>query len=232
MEAETTFIQLCQRGDLIGAQWFYKLHPTINISAYNEDAFRRSCYNGHLEVAKWLLQIKPNIRISICVDQAFRLSCYYGHLEVVKWLLQVSKEKRQNIDISAMTEEPFINACSEGHLHVAQWLLQVSKERGKEINISANNEKAFRSACSYGHLLDGRLEVAQWLQSLKPYLYVIEYDENGKYKGYRIREKEEANWKKRKYLLWLASNECPEQNRHNLLYKLPSDVSRMVIGFV
>jgi hypothetical protein len=37
---------------------------------------------------------------------------------------------------------------------------------------------------------------------------------------------------KRKYLVWLASNECPEENKSNLLYKLPSDVSRMVIGFV
>jgi hypothetical protein len=78
----------------------------------------------------------------------------------------------------------------------------------------------------------GHLHVAQWLQSLKPYLYVIEYDENGKMKGYKIREKEEANWEKRKYLLWLASNDCPEENKNNLLYKLPSDVSRMIIGFV
>ena len=56
--------------------------------------------------------------------------------------------------------------------------------------------------------------------------------ETGKIKNYRIRSKEEANWEKRKYLLWLASNDCPEQDRGNLLYKLPSDVSRMVIGFV
>jgi hypothetical protein len=61
---------------------------------------------------------------------------------------------------------------------------------------------------------------------------VIEYDETGKYKGYRIKKKEQANWEKRKYLLWLASNDCPEENKSNLLYKLPSDVSRLVIGFV
>ena len=96
-----------------------------------------------------------------------------------------------------------------------------------DINISVGNECAFRWAFANGHL-----RVCQWLQSLKPYLYVINYDENGKIKGYRIREKEEANWEKRKYLVWLASNECPEENKNNLLYKLPSDVSRMVIGFV
>jgi hypothetical protein len=76
------------------------------------------------------------------------------------------------------------------------------------------------------------LEVAKWLQQMKPYLYEIIYDENGKMKNWRIRAIEEANWQKRKYLVWLASNHCPEENRNNLLYKLPSDVSRMAIGFV
>jgi hypothetical protein len=35
--------------------------------------------------------------------------------------------------------------------------------------------------------------VAQWLQQIKPCLYVIIYDENVKMKGCKIREKEEAN---------------------------------------
>jgi hypothetical protein len=128
-----------------------------------------------------------------------------------------------NINISAYNDYVFGWTCIRGRLNVAQWLLQVEPT----IDISANNEKAFRYACKTGHF-----DVAQWLQSLKPYLYVIEYDETGKYKGYKIRAKEEANWEKRKYLVWLASDDCPEENKHNLLYKLPSDVSRMLIGFV
>ena len=75
---------------------------------------------------------------------------------------------------------------------------------------------------------DGHLEVAKWLQSLKPYLYVIHYDENGKYKDYYIRTKEEENWEKRKYLVYIAS-ECKEDN---LLYRLPCDVAKMVIKYV
>jgi hypothetical protein len=106
---------------------------------------------------------------------------------------------------------------------VAQWLLQVCPT----IDISINDDRLFCYAC-----ISGCLEVAEWLHQIKPYLYVIEYDENGKIKGYKIRSKEEANWERRKYLVWLASNHCPEENKNNLLYKLPSDVSRMVIGFV
>ena len=37
----------------------------------------------------------------------------------------------------------------------------------------------------------GHLHVAQWLLSVNPYLYVINYDEDGSYKSYRIRTKEE-----------------------------------------
>jgi ankyrin repeat protein len=251
---ERDFIELCIKGDLIGAQQLLQLHPNINISAYNEqafvdacnyghlevckwllqvskekgqdinisddeDVFHWTCANGHLDVCQWLLQIKPDIDISINNELAFRYACANGHLDVCQWLLQV----KPTINVSIYDEEAFRWACADGRLDVCQWLLQVKPT----INISFDNEEAFRVACIYNHL-----HVAQWLKSLKPYLYVIEYDEDGKIKGYRIREKEDANWQRRKYLVWLASNKCPEENKSNLLYKLPSDVSRLIIGFV
>jgi len=52
----------------------------------------------------------------------------------------------------------------KGHLHVAKWLLQVKPN----INISAQKEDAFRWACLCKHL-----PVAQWLQSLMPFKYII-----------------------------------------------------------
>jgi predicted Fe-S protein YdhL (DUF1289 family) len=91
-----------------------------------------------------------------------------------------------------------------------------------DINISAQDEFAFCITCYLG-----RLEVAKWLQSLKPYLYVIEYDENGKYTGYKIRSKEEANWEKRKYTLYMSV-----QEKTNILYNLPIDIAKAVALFV
>jgi hypothetical protein len=222
----STFIELCEQGDLLSAQQHLQRNPNINTFELCPFAFHSACYNGHLHVVQWLLQVHPTINISPNNQQAFCDVCSYGHLEVAQWLLQVCS----TINISANDEEAFRSACYFGYftgrLELAQWLLQVCPT----INISANNDEAFRDACS-GNLF-GCLQVAQWLQSLKPYLYVIEYDENGKYKDYYIRTKEEANWERRKYLVWLASNHCPEENKTNLLYKLPSDVSRIVIGFI
>jgi len=62
---------------------------------------------------------------------------------------------------------------------------------------------------------------------LKPYLYVIEYDENGNYIDYKIRSKEEANWEKRKCALHLAL-----QEKTNILYHLPVDIAKTVALFV
>jgi len=56
---------------------------------------------------------------------------------------------------------------------------------------------------------------------------VIEYDENGKYNGFKIREKEEANWEKRKCALHLT---CQEKT--NILYHLPVDIAKAVTLFV
>jgi ankyrin repeat protein len=196
----------------------------LKVEQHNStDHFINACNRGNLMEAQQVYQLNPNMNISANDEHAFRLACFNGHLDVCQWLLLISP----NIHISAKNEYAFRWACENGHLHVAQWLLQVSKERRQEINISAYNEEAFIWSCELGHL-----HVVQWLQNLKPYLYVIEYDENGNIKDFNIRSKEEANWERRKYLVWLASNHCPEENKNNLLYKLPSDVSRMVIGFI
>ena len=153
------------------------------------------------------------------MEEQFIELCINGDLMGAQQLYQLNP----TINISVRNERPFIMACAYGYLEVAKWLLQIKPN----INISVYNESMFRHACDYK-----LLHVAKWLQSLKPYLYVIEYDENGKITDYKIRSKEEANWERRKYLVWLASNQCPDENKNNLLYKLPSDVSRLLIGFV
>ena len=228
----STFIKLCEQGDLLSAQQHLQRNPNINTFELCPFAFHSACLKGHLHVVQWLLEVCPTLVISFNLlfndGDIFRKACLKGHLHMAQWLLQVCP----TINISANNDMAFLGACRLGHFserfEVAQWLIQVCPT----INISANNDMAFRDACCYGNNLFGRLKLAQWLQSLKPYLYVIEYDENGNYKGYKIRSKEQANWERRKYLVWLASNECPEENKNNLLYKLPSDVSRLLIGFV
>jgi ankyrin repeat protein len=248
---EERFIELCENGDLDGAQQCYQLNPNINIFLnidISENAFRIACSKGHLEIAKWLLLVKPDINISANNGYAFRIACSEGHLEVTQWLHLVNPtiiSISQSIYLFILVcekgylemakwlfqiylydiyyiERAFYRACRKRQLHVVQWFLQVSKETGQEYS-----HFAFINACK-----NGRLELAQWLQNLKPYLYVIEYDENGNITDYKIRSKEESNWQQRKYLVWLASNHCPEENKNNLLYKLPNDVSRMLIGFV
>ena len=158
--------------------------------------------------------MKPDINISIKSEEAFQWACKNGHLEVAKWLLSV----KPDINISAEDEEAFRVACYHGHLEVAKWLLSVKPD----INISVKNEYAFRYVCIRGYL-----EIAKWIQSLKPWLYVIEYDKYSKYIGYKIRRKEEAIWKRRKYALHMAL-----QEKTNVLYHLPIDIAKAVTLFV
>jgi len=179
-----------------------------------ERQFINLCKYGNLEGAKEFLRLHSDINISIKDDEAFRYSCKNGHLEVAKWLLQM----KPDINNSLLDDYIFYDACFYGRLEVAKWLLSVKPD----INISAKDDEAFYWAWYKGHL-----EVAKWLQSLKPYLYVIEYNKNGKCIGYKIRSKEEANWKKRKIALHLAL-----QEENNILYHLPIDISKTVALFL
>ena len=148
------------------------------------------------------------------MEQEFIKLCSKGDLWGAHQYLQLHPD----INISVQQDYAFRRACFNGHLEMAQWLYQIKPD----INISVYNEWAFCNACFREHLA-----VAQWLQSLKPYLYVIEYDINGNYSGYKIRTKEEENWKKRKYALHMTL-----QEENNLLYHLPTDIAKAVILFV
>ena len=112
----------------------------------------------------------------------------------------------------------FFATCSDGDIIAAKKLLN----ENPQINISVRDEEAFRSACHWGHL-----NVAEWLRTLKPYLYVINYTADGKYVGYYVRAKKEVRWEQIKYLVWLSSSHSP--NANCMLYKLPNDISRYII---
>jgi hypothetical protein len=244
---EQQFIRLCKKGNLKGAKEFLQLHPDVNISHNNDYAFQCViCYAVNLEFAKWLLSVKPDINISVLNDWAFCWSCSHGQLDIAQWLLLV----KPDINISAL-EKAFCGACANGHLEIAQWLLILKPDINMEeafisicheeylerqerhleiakwmllvkpdINIS---EEAFCLACAYGNL-----KLAQWIQSVKPYLYAIIYDKHGKCTGFKIREKEEVMWEKRKYALHMMTH----KEEPNLLYYLPIDIAKTVVLFV
>lgn len=131
------------------------LRKNINISSYDEYAFRGACENGHLKVAQWLLSIKPTIDISSTDEYAFRYACANNHLNIAQWLLTI----KPTIDISAYNDDAFSGACKNGYLEVAQWLLKIKPT----IDISVNNENAFLLACVNEHL-----HIVQWLLTIKP----------------------------------------------------------------
>lgn len=228
------FYLACVNGHLAVAQWLLEVNPNINILAQNQKAFRYACQNGHLQVAQWLIHINPAFNVfakNSYGENVFYAVCISGQLDVAKWLFQITPK----IDISAHNEKVFREVCNNNQLHIAKWLLEVKPD----INISAENHEAFRNICkflcyqthvyaTYGNNdIQIATSIAQWLQSLKPHLYVIIYDNMGKYRDHIIRHKEDKNWEKRKQLVFMASS-----GEDNLLYRLPIDISRMVIEYI
>jgi hypothetical protein len=178
----------------------------------NEFRFISLCYCGQLTIAKSFLQKNPDINISTCDESAFCRACMNGRLEVCQWLLSV----KPDINIAAQKNWAFRYACVGGHLEVCKWLYSLKAD------IAYNDNWAFRYALSSKQYIIG-----DWFQSINPYLYVINYGEDGSYKDYLIRSVEEERWEKRKLLVWLASDLTPDKN--NLFYRIPQDVSRYII---
>lgn len=178
------------------------------------------CDSGDLIGSQEYLRLNPEVIIDAWNDMAFRHCCYKAHLkqylQIAKWLFQVYKERNKQIH---MIEMLFRDVCHYGVLEVAKWLLEIKPD----MDICFEDNAPFRLALEVGNM-----DIAKWLQQIRPYLYVINYDINGKYKNYYIRNKEEENFERRKYALFLSTN----KEDKNILYEMPIDVSKMAIQFV
>ena len=132
------FIDYCSNGYLEKAKKFLKEYTrqNINISEWNDEAFRLACSNGHLKVAQWLLEIEPNINISAQEEYAFRRACSNNHLEVATWLRSLHPEKYyfevgdnqfgDKLIFQCVYEMGirFAYICNEGNLEEAKKFLQ------------------------------------------------------------------------------------------------------------
>jgi len=166
---ENQFSDLCKSGNLEGAKQLLKENPDINISYFNEYAFREACENGHLEVARWLLEKKPDINISAKNEEAFRCACRNGHLEVAKILQTLCPEKYY----FEIINDEIINYKI---IQIIENKIKIEKEQIVNCFICDNNISDVQTSCNHSYCESC---ITSWLEKSKSCPYCrepISYD--------------------------------------------------------
>lgn len=241
-----TIMALCVWGKIHTLQWFLSIIPytynlLLNVYRLAVDMFYYACINGHIKLARYVLNKYPFVKqseyfisrafsraidpcICGCYCGASSPSCKFNLIKILKLLLKLNPNIKNDLNL---LQESLYWSCIFGSFNRTEFLLQLNPN----IDICANNHELFTGACKYNNF-----EIMKLLQKLRPDVYVINYDKKGNYKDHYIRTEEEAkkeaNWQRRKYAVWLASNKCPESSKNDVLFKLPCDVSRYVVGFI
>ena len=258
LKYDIMFKDACNKGDLEVAKWILQIKQDVfpDVLDNRHNAFKTACTSNKLDIAKWIFQMNPEIDVSFNNNYPFVLSGLNGNIDFAEWLLQIKPE----IYNSEKTfNEAFLFACRNDRFEYAKWIFGIKPNLKNADNFTF----IFRTACTWNwhqkcelkkwlisikpdidiEALDvfvkianvniNYVELAKYIQSLRPCRYVSTERENGKiYFVVRTdeEEKKEYLWNNRKYPVWIASNNSP--NKNNLLYRLPNDLSREVIQYV
>jgi hypothetical protein len=187
------FITACLNGKLEHCQWLYSLDNNLNMI----EGFKHACILGHLFICKWLYKI-DNGWISWLYNRMHRTiydnvefinsSCEHGNFDILIWIYNL----KINIDIYQDYPNLITYFCEHNRLDLCQWLYKIDKESFKKFN----NINALYIACENGYthivkwlyslldiidrtinscvlnyaLLNGHLELGQWLHNINSYM--------------------------------------------------------------
>lgn len=185
--------------------------------------FTSACYKNDLNLAKKLLSEHPHLNpfgdypLNPRGNLLF-VVCEFKYFEFAEWLLSLNPKKE-------ICETIFENLCYYGKMDGAKWLLS----KRPNIDVTSKNNYAFVWACEYSKCLwsTEHLEMAKWLQSMKPYHYILELDKFGCFVSYKVREPKEIKWLERRIPL-LAYHTIKD----NDFKKLNFDVIREICLFI
>ena len=217
--------RLCKQGSLERLKAYD--NETSFTSNYSSSiyVFEFACQFGHLDVVEWIINkpgndndnndndILKKYRYADYVAQIhYGLNTAYTHNQpkVFRYLLSVCP--RINPVNSYML---FRWSCRYGSQECAEILLDMYPD----IDITYNSHVVFRKSCKH-------LDVALWLQSLKPWLYKVSV-KNGKVVDLHVNTPQEQAFYYKKYPLWLMSPNSP--NKKSIFYRLPEEISKMII---
>jgi hypothetical protein len=240
---DKTIMELCSKGDLEKTRQYYQENSQSISNLRIECCFNIACKRGLLEMAQWFYSIHPDLDVNNWGNavhyryHAFHSACETNNMEIAKWLISLTKS-----NTIANYNEYCTIACASGHLE----LIKDIASRVPNFNVSYKNHELFHCAMN-NRYINSNMSVkygyiVEWLQTMKPWVYKIQsfreelshYDDDyDDWIGTHYPEmdtNEERNWNMRKYVVYASSDAAP--NKKTLIYKLPIDVSRMVICFV
>jgi hypothetical protein len=232
------FVTMCSKGQLEKAQEYYQGNTGIIRNNDIEQAFLDACDNNHLSVAQWLYSIHPDLDIHMRSYHVFYTACESKNMRIAIWLISLKE---------AHTNSTYYQYCSIAFANGEIELMRDIASRVPDFDVSYDNHHLYNSAMNIRRAnivwSIKSAQVIEWLQEMKPWVYkftvnpnidfTFDYNTFEHWNATYYPEKdtiEERNWQRRKYSVWLASNSCT--NQKSILYKLPTDLSRIVISYV
>jgi hypothetical protein len=261
LNKDLTFINACEYGSMFRVDLWkdWVLHPDTR-----PKAFLVACKNGHFPIVVFLYRDQTfntsnfyystyyEAFIQACKSEDLKNACEDEYLAGAQWLLEKIKLKdnrwepvgsewllrKTKLDDNRLKPTQDHELIRDEDRNKRYELGDIKKNKyGHGIGyISVPNdyddellERAFIQAVK-----KGRLKVCLWLQSLRPYAFVINYRSNGSMRGGRFLTKEEEQRRKQRIqALWLEKVHHNIIGVHdNIIGVLSPDIFRNVVKYI
>jgi hypothetical protein len=207
------FFKSCIKININATKSIYDKYPQINSLKYIQMGFMIAFMHNNIEMIDWIFSIYPNIHLPEKKELFIMINAFKNeYIDLIR--LFISKK---NINTHYLDNLLFSELCITNKVESAKLLLEINPN----LNLLSNLTDGFILSCEFNSV-----KIAEWIHETNPNCYKLVVKDNKIIYWKIFSEKEKM------IIKTVLDGTTIKSKNLNFFWKIPTDVSNIIIEFI